>query len=113
MYPILLDYSIKRALRQSANQVKLSDAKGYEMLSNIMNEIHGLAEGETVASMREIQLELKKGKLVSVSCDADLTSKLSIKQEIDSYTVILQDGVGDVYEGEFDNSLRIRIAVVA
>lgn len=116
MYPILLGYSIKKALKQSANQVRLSDAKGHEKLNNIMSEIHNRSKGkqrETVVNRREIQLELKKGKLVSVSCNADLTSTFSIRQERDTYILILRDGEEDVYKGEADNSLKIRIAVVA
>lgn len=110
MHPILMDYSIKRALRQSAGQVRLSEAKGCRLLNRIVQGVHALSEME---NMKEINLELKKGKLVSVSCCTDLTSKISIKQERDTYTVILQNCEEDQYEGEAGSFLKIRIAVVA
>ena len=113
MYPILLDSSIKRALSQSASQVRLSDEKAHEILNNITAAMHSLPEGMILEKMMEIKLELKNGKLVSVSCDADSTSRLSVKQGKDFYTVILQRSEGDAWTGERDHSLEIKIAVVA
>lgn len=62
--------------------------------------------------MKEIILELKRGKLVTVSCEAEPTAMLSVRQKEDSYVITLQNG-DNIKEGFGNHSLEIRIAVVA
>lgn len=112
VYWPLMDYSIKKAIKQSAAQTKLTEEQGCNILNNILEVIHNISEKDAVVDMKEIKLELKKGKLVSISCEAEPTALLSVKRKQDSYIITLQNG-NTMQEGSEDYLLEIRIAVVA
>lgn len=110
MYPIFIDYSIKKALKYMEKQTMLSEERGREILKKVLDH---QAEKEAFMETREVKLELKSGELVSVSCDAKTAAKFSVKQRAGLCVVkILIEKEAELINNNIEN-LEIKIAVKA